>query len=240
MEHWLDRTRILLSEKQLEKLQFSHVLVAGLGGVGGYAAESICRAGVGKLTIVDHDVLTPTNINRQLLGLHSELGRNKVEVMKDRLLDINPELKLVSKHSFLIDDRIDALLQTSFDYIVDAIDTLSPKVYLIKTALDRKYPIISSLGAGGKFDPSLIRVTDIGDTTHCNLGRILRKRLHKLNIHSGFKAVYSEESVKNEFILQVENEQNKKTTVGTISYMPPMFGLYMAAEVIRDLISTDK
>ena len=234
---WLQRTEILLGSEKLKKLNDSHVLIAGLGGVGSYAAEMIARAGVGQMTIVDGDVVQPSNRNRQLPALVSTQFQPKSEIVAARLRDINPEIRLTVITEFLKDERIPELLSNDFDYVVDAIDTLSPKVFLIVHALRRQLPLISSLGAGGKLDPSLIRIDDIGNTYNCNLARMVRKRLTKFDIRSGFKVVFSPELVDKSVIILTEGEQNKKTTVGTISYLPAMFGCYLASQVIRDIIN---
>jgi tRNA A37 threonylcarbamoyladenosine dehydratase len=234
--NWLERTHILLGDEKLAKLQNAHVLVVGLGGVGAYAAEQIARAGVGQMTIVDGDIVQPSNRNRQLPALFSTQGMAKAEVVSRRLLDINPELKLTVVGTFLKDEAIPELLSTRFDYVVDAIDTLSPKVYLIMTALEKGYPLISSMGAGGKLDPSKIAVADISESYNCNLARMIRKRLSKFGIKKGFDVVFSSELVPREFIIETEGEQNKKSTVGTISYLPAVFGCFLASVVIRNLI----
>ena len=234
-EHWLERTELLLGKERLEKLKNTHVLVVGLGGVGAYAAEMLCRAGVGKLTIIDADTVHASNRNRQLIALKSTEGKSKIQLVAQRLRDINPEIILISHEVFLRDQRTAELLETKFDYIVDAIDTLVPKMFLIEAALDQKIPIISSMGSGGKMDPSQIQISDFSKTYNDKLARMLRKRMHKRGIHGGFKVVFSPEQTNKEAIKFVENEENKKTTVGTISYMPPLFGSFMAAEIIREI-----
>jgi tRNA A37 threonylcarbamoyladenosine dehydratase len=208
--------------------------VVGLGGVGAFAAEMICRAGVGSMTIVDGDTIHTTNRNRQLPALSSTVGQAKAEVMGERLIDINPDLNLTVIQEYIKDDRMIEILDKGFDYVVDAIDTLAPKVFLIFHSLNRKYPVVSSMGAGGKFDPSRITISDISETTDCTLARILRKRLHGLGIREGFKAVYSPESVDKKRVRSTEGEPNKASVVGTISYMPAAFGIACASVVIRD------
>lgn len=237
--HWQERTELLIKTENLEKLHAAHVLVAGLGGVGAYAAEMLCRAGVGQLTIADGDQVNPSNRNRQLLALESTHGKRKASLMAQRLLDINPELKLTVYDEFLRDARTDEILEQSYDYVVDAIDTLSPKIFLINRAVKLGLPLVSSMGAGGKLDPSKVIVADFSNTYHCNLARILRKRLRRLEVSGGFKAVFSTELVDEEAITPVENEPNKKTTVGTISYMPAIFGCVCASVVIRELLGID-
>jgi tRNA A37 threonylcarbamoyladenosine dehydratase len=220
----------------LKKLQTSNVLVVGLGGVGAYAAEMICRAGVGRMTIVDGDLIHPTNRNRQLPALESTEGMPKATVMGKRLKDINPDLDLTVIQEYIKDERMIEVLEKGYDHVVDAIDTLSPKTFLIYHSLMRKFPVVSSMGAGGKFDPLMINISDISETTDCPLARILRKRLHKLGIRDGFTAVYSPEIVGKEKVIATKGEQNKASVVGTISYMPAAFGIACASVVIRNLI----
>ena len=236
MVNWLERTELLLGEDKLNILKNANVLVVGVGGVGAYAAEMIVRSGVGRMTIADADKVSPTNINRQLVALHSTVGREKCDILADRLKDINPELQLTIVNRFIKDNETDALLDSSnFDYVVDAIDTLSPKLALIKGALDRGIRIVSSMGAGAKTDPTLMEIKDIAKTHHCPLAHMLRKRLHKIGIKRGFWAVFSPEPVREGAMILCE-EQNKKSNVGTISYIPALFGIGCASVVIRDLI----
>lgn len=235
MTNWLSRTELCIGTEALEKLKSTNVLLVGLGGVGAYAAEMICRAGVGTITIVDGDIIHPTNRNRQLPALSSTDGMPKAEVMGRRLMDINPELKLTVIQEYLKDERMIEILDKGFDYVVDAIDTLAPKVFLIFHSMNRKIPVVSSMGAGGKIDPLRISISDISETTDCTLARILRKRLHHLGIREGFKAVYSPEVVNKKRVRSIKAEQNKASIVGTISYMPAAFGIACASVVIRDL-----
>lgn len=236
MTEWLNRTELLLGREKLERLQCAHILVAGLGGVGAYAAEQLCRAGIGEMTIIDGDVVELTNKNRQLPALDSNLGRAKAEVMAERFRDINPQLRLHVINDFIRDDRMIEILQTAkYDYVVDAIDTLAPKIFLIYHALQLGLPIVSSMGSGGKLDPSKIEVVDISKSYNCNLARMLRKRLHKLGVYKGVKVVFSSEFTDPAAIVLSEG-QNKKSNVGTISYMPPIFGCFMASVVVRELI----
>ena len=225
MEDWKQRTRLLLGEEKMERLQQAHVLVVGLGGVGAYAAEMICRAGVGRMTIVDADTVQPTNINRQLPALHSTMGREKAEVLAARFKDINPDIQLTVLPVFLKDDNIPELLDAArYDFIVDAIDTLAPKCYLIAEALKRHIKIVSSMGAGAKSDITQIRFADIWDTYHCGLSKAVRKRLQKLGIKRKLPVVFSTEQADPKAVLLTEDEQNKKSTCGTVSYMPAVFG----------------
>lgn len=235
MTDWLTRTELILGDDGLKKLNAANVLVVGLGGVGAYAAEMICRAGIGTMTIADGDVIHASNINRQLPALKSTQGLPKAEVMGQRLKDINPDIRLTVIQEYLKDERMVEVLDIGFDYVVDAIDTLSPKIFLIYHSLQRKFPVVSSMGAGGKFDPTRISISDISETTDCSLARILRKRLHRLGIREGFTAVYSPEVIDKSKVVATNGEQNKASIVGTISYMPAAFGIACASVVIRDL-----
>jgi len=230
------RTVLLLGEEGFKKLQNAHVLIVGVGGVGGYAAEQLARAGIGKLTLIDADIVNESNMNRQIIALHSAIGKNKTDVLETRLKDINPELIIKTNRVFITHENIEALMQDiKPDYVVDAVDTLMPKVNLINTCLNFHISLVSSMGAGGRFNPEKVHIADIADTYNCGLARMLRKRLHKFGIRTGFKAVFSSEKVKPEHII-IEESKNKKTNVGTISYMPAVFGLFCASVVIQDLI----
>lgn len=238
MRTWCERTKLLLGEEKTELLRQKHVLVVGLGGVGAYAAEMVARTGVERMTLVDGDTVSETNINRQVPALHSTVGQSKADLMAERLKDINPDIRLEVIDRFIKDDAIDQLLDLPadpYDFVVDAIDTLAPKVNLIKGCLDRGIPLVSSMGAGAKTDPTLVEIKDIGKSHHCPLAHMLRKRLHKLGIRSGFPVVFSPEAVREGSMILVE-EQNKKSNVGTISYMPAVFGCACASVVIRSLL----
>ena len=232
---WQERTIQLLGEKKFARLQDANVLVAGIGGVGSMAAEMICRSGIGKMCIIDGDIVQPGNINRQLPATHSSLDRKKAVVMGERLKDINPGLELTVFDEFIKEKRIKEILQTPFDYVVDAIDTLSPKIDLIYHTVKLGLQLTSSMGSGGKIDPSQIRVADFRDSYNCRLAYLLRKNLRKLDVHGGFKVVFSPEQVSKEMVIPVEGEPNKKSTVGTSSYIPAIFGSTLASIVIRDL-----
>ncbi len=236
---WQQRTQLLLGEANLQQLHKKHILIVGLGGVGAYAAEQLCRAGIGELTLVDADVVEPTNRNRQLLALTSTHGRAKAEVMAERLLQINPHVQLHVVHEFIRDEGTKRLLDSApFDYVVDAIDSLAPKVFLIHFALQRNLRVISAMGAGGKINPEMVKVVDIKKTHQCRLAHALRKRLHRLGVHSGFKAVFSPEIVpESAVIIDSDPNINKLSVVGTISYMPAIFGCHLAAAVIQDLVN---
>lgn len=236
MNNFLERTELLLGDAKLKILQQSHVLVVGLGGVGAYAAEMLVRSGIGQLTIVDADLVSISNINRQLVALHSTVGKTKSEILEARLVDINPDVKLTVISEYIKDERTEELLDAAkYDYIVDAIDTLSPKTNLILGALARAIPLVSSMGAGAKTDPTIVEVSDISKSHHCPLAHMLRKRLHKQGVRKGFRVVFSAERVR-EGSMIISEEQNKKSNVGTISYMPAVFGCTCASVVIRDLL----
>lgn len=229
------RTELLLGAVGVERLRQAHVLVVGLGGVGGYAAEMLCRAGVGRLTIVDGDKVSESNINRQIIALNSTVGMSKAELFENRFKDINPECEVVAKEVFLRDDEMIELLEAEqYDYVVDAIDTLSPKVFLLYHTQRLGLPIVSAMGSAGKMDPGLVRVADISESHTCPLAAMVRKKLHKLGVRSGFKVVFSTEKV-SESAMMEEPSQNKRTTVGVVSYMPAVFGCHCASVVINDL-----
>jgi len=235
--NWQHRTALILGNKdKIEKLRQSHVLIAGLGGVGAYAAEHLCRTGIGRITIVDGDKVYESNKNRQLLALEHTVGEDKVDVMKRRMMDINPELDLTVKKSFIEEERISELIFGELDYVVDAIDTLSPKVSLITHCVKKNYRVVSSMGAGGVFDPEKIHIADLSKSYNCRLAFYLRKQLRKKGIEKGVKVVFSSEKVSKQVVMNVENEKNQASMVGTISYIPAIFGGFCASVVIRDII----
>ncbi|HBL77924.1 MAG: tRNA threonylcarbamoyladenosine dehydratase [Bacteroidetes bacterium GWF2_42_66] len=239
MDKWKKRTSLLLGKDGIKRLENATILVIGLGGVGAYAAEQLCRAGIGKMTIVDGDVVEETNRNRQLPALISNEGKPKAEVLAQRFLDINPKLKLTVINEYLKDERIlEVIYSDDFDYAVDAIDTLSPKTFLIYHCVQKGLPVVSSMGAGGKFDPSKVSVADISKSFNCGLAKMLRKRLHRMGIKKGVQVVFSSELMDKSKII-IEDGQNKKSTVGTISYMPPVFGCFIASAVITGLLQKD-
>lgn len=236
MEDWQQRTQLLLGGEKMERLRRAHVLVVGLGGVGAYAAEMICRAGVGRMTIVDADTVQPTNINRQLPALHSTVGQPKAEVLAARFRDINPDVELTVLPLFLKDENIPELLDAAtYDFVVDAIDTLAPKCHLIAEAMKRRIKTVSSMGAGAKSDITQIRFADLWDTYHCGLSKAVRKRLQKMGIKRKLPVVFSTEQADPNAVLLTDDELNKKSTCGTVSYMPAVFGCYLAEYVIRRL-----
>ncbi len=237
---WNSRTALLLGEERLSKLNNAHVLVVGLGGVGAAAAEMIARSGVGKMTIVDGDVVEASNRNRQLGALVSTDGQLKSEAVGGRLRDINPDLELTIISTYLEEQEIDALLASKpFDYVLDCIDTVAPKLALITHAIRRDIRIVSSMGAGGKIDPSLVRIGDISESYNCKLAYYVRKRLKKKGIYQGLKVVYSIEEIEEERVVVKEGMKNKKSVIGTISYLPPIFGATCASIAIRDLIGKE-
>lgn len=226
----------MLGEDRMNYLSGCHVLVVGLGGVGAYAAEQLCRAGIGKMTIVDADTVNESNLNRQLPALRSTIGRPKVEVVAQRLLDINPELELTVHNEFIRDERTEAILdEANYQFVVDAIDSLSPKVFLLYHALRRQIPVVSSMGAGAKTDPSQVRIADISKTQNCALAKAVRKRLRTLGVNKGIDAVFSTEMANPDAVIEVDDEQCKRTTTGTISYMPALFGCFLSAHVLRNI-----
>ena len=237
---WQVRTELLLGADALIRLRKAKVAVIGLGGVGAYAAEMITRAGVGSLLILDSDVVNQSNKNRQLIALDSTMGKSKVDVLTARLHDINPQLEITGIKEYLTEDNVEGLLKNqNVDFIIDAIDTLSPKIALIIYAVKNQIPLVSSMGAGAKVDATKIRIKDISKSFNCPLAYILRKKLRKAGISKGFNVVFSEELPDSEAIIPVE-EQNKKSQVGTISYLPAVFGCVAAQSAILHLTNTEQ
>lgn len=236
---WLERTELLIGGEALARLRDAHVLVAGLGGVGSWAAEMLVRGGVGALTIVDGDVVQASNRNRQLPALLSTEGRPKTEVMAARLRDINPDVRLECITEFLRDERLVEVVSRPYAYVVDAIDTLSPKVFLLRHALLAGQRIVSAMGAGGKTDPLAPRIDDIEQSHDCRLAKTVRKRLHRLGVRGGFTVVYSPQTVDRTRLVRTDGDHFKKSTVGTVSYMPALFGLLCSSVVIRALAGID-
>ncbi len=231
---WYERTELLLGNENIKKLKQSKVLVCGLGGVGGAAAEQLARAGIGTLGIVDADVVAVSNINRQIIANHNNIGEYKVDEFETRLKSINPAINLIPKKIYLRDEILLNTLLEGWDYVVDAIDTLSPKLNLIRICYQNNIPVVSSMGSGGKTDPMKVKIADISESYNCGLARMLRKRLHRLGIYSGIAVVYSDEKVSKEAVVE-EESLNKKSNIGTISYMPVIFGCFCASVVIRKL-----
>lgn len=233
----MQRTHLLMGEEKMERLKKAHVLIVGVGGVGAYAAEMICRAGIGKLTLIDADDIEASNINRQLPAMHSSIGQSKVAILAQRFKDINPELELQTLQTFMTPDNVmDLLAANNFSFIVDAIDTIQPKCALIKEALHRNIPIVCSMGAGAKKDITQIQFADIWKTYHCGLSKAVRNQMKRMGLRGKkLPVVFSSEAADPKSILLVENERNKKSTTGTISYMPAVFGCYLAEHVIRNI-----
>lgn len=236
MEAWKERTELLVGPEGLARLFESSVAVIGLGGVGAYAAEMLCRAGVGHLILLDSDVVSESNKNRQLIALDSTIGKPKSAVLAERLKDINPDVRLTLINCYLEEGGIQQLLgEYKVDFLVDAIDTLAPKIALIKYCVESGIPHVSSMGAGAKFDATAVRLADLSKSYNCPLAYILRKKLRKVGISKGFKVVFSEELPRREAIVAVE-ERNKKSNVGTISYLPAVFGCVCAQAAVEHLL----
>ncbi|MFC4739210.1 ThiF family adenylyltransferase [Flavobacterium ponti] len=236
MAKWQERAELLFKEEGINKLQNSNILVVGLGGVGSFAAEFLVRAGIGKMTIVDGDTVDITNINRQLPALHSTVGKPKVEIVASRLLDINPELNLNKVEEFLSPERALEIVTPEFDYVLDCIDSITPKLNLIIAAKRKKVKVVSCLGAGGKYDSSKVMVKDISKTKVCPLAKNVRKRLKNANINKGVKAVFSIEAPDTTSIKMTDGSNFKKSFYGTNSWMPAQFGLQAAETVVRHLL----
>lgn len=235
MAEWTERAELLFKKEGLTNLQNANVLVVGLGGVGSFAAEFLARAGVGKMTIVDGDVVDITNINRQLPALHSTVGQPKVTIVGDRLMDINPELQLTCVQEFLSPERAFEIISNEYDYVLDCIDSVTPKLNLIISAKRKKVKIISSMGAGGKMEASKVKVANINRTSNCFLAKTIRRRLKENKIDK-LKVVFSSEIQDGTSLKMTDGSNFKKSFYGTNSYMPGLFGLYAAETVIRYLL----
>lgn len=235
---WQNRTRLLTGDEGMDRLSRAHVLVIGLGGVGGIAAEMIARAGIGKMTIADGDVFEASNRNRQIGALLSTAGRSKTEVMAERLRDIHPELVLETVNAYLKNETMTALLdQAPYDCVLDAIDSLSPKVQLLCHCVRKKIPVISCMGSGARLDPELVRCADISKTEHCTLARAVRHKLKKEGITRGIPVIFSPEDPVPGSVIGCNETEDGKSVMGTISYMPAIFGCHCAAAVIRTLLN---
>ncbi len=236
MNNWLERTELLLGGKRLQELQSANVLVVGLGGVGAYAAEQLIRVGIGKITIVDGDEVQASNINRQLLAFQTNIGQAKADILYERFKNINPEAEITKIKDYISDEEMVNLVQSQdYDFVIDAIDTLSPKVHLIKACVESNIPLVSSMGAGARIDPTKVSICDISKSYNDRLAFKVRKALRKHQIHKGFKVVFSSELPNKSAIKLIDNERNKKSTAGTIAYLPAIFGLFCASVVIQDL-----
>ena len=228
---WYERTELLLGAERMERLRACCAVIVGIGGVGGYAAEMLARSGIGRIILIDNDTVGETNLNRQLLALHSTLGRQKCSVLRERLLDINPELGITVIEDYLHEENVATLLDPfAPDCVIDAIDTLSPKIALIQYCLGRGLKLVSSMGAGAKLDVTAIRIDDISCSRECPL--------HRLGIQSGFLAVYSTEKPRRESVV-LEESRNKKSQVGTISYLPAAFGCACAQAALCQMLEIE-
>lgn len=235
---WMTRTVQLLGVEKCRRLMAAHVLVAGMGGVGAMAAEMLVRAGIGRITIADSDVVQETNINRQVGALQSTVGKPKTVVMKERLLDINPALEIKIFEEYIDEGALAVLLDGGYDYVVDAIDTLMPKILLLEQAVKYGLPLVSSMGSGGKSDPTKICITDFEKSYNCRLAYLLRKNLRKRGVENGFKVVFSTEQVNRKLLSEAEGERNKKSIPGTVSYVPAIFGCMLSSVVVEGLTAT--
>ncbi|RRJ90944.1 tRNA threonylcarbamoyladenosine dehydratase [Paenimyroides tangerinum] len=240
MAVWQERAELLFKAEGIETLKNSNVLVVGLGGVGSFAAEFLARAGVGNMTIVDGDIVDITNVNRQLPALHSTVGMPKIKVVGDRLMDINPELNLIRIEEFISPERAHEIVTKDFDYVLDCIDSVTPKLNLIIAAKRKGVKVISNMGAGGKMLASKVVVKDIGKTDVCPLAKVIRKRLRKEGIKSGVKAVFSLEKPDESSLKMTDGSNYKKSFFGTNSWMPALFGLHAAETVIKHLVKKEK
>lgn len=235
--NYLDRTVLLLGEEAVKKIMASHVLVLGVGGVGAYAAEMLVRSGVGKITIIDGDEVELSNLNRQLIALNSTLGRAKTEVLRERLLDINPDCQVFAIQEFIgKDDVVKLLLADKFDCVVDAIDSVASKVACLAACKKLDIKVISSMGSGARLDPTQLEITDIAKTYNCGLARSVRKGLKEYGITKGVKVVFSKEVPLPNAVMPCRNDKNNHRSInGTVSYVPCVFGCAMASWVIREL-----
>lgn len=233
---WLSRTQLLIGEEKLKRLTSKHVMVVGLGGVGSYASEFVARSGIGKMTIIDGDVVDPTNRNRQLPALATNHGQSKALIMAERLKSVNPELELNVVRSFVHPEMVHEQLQQQPDYIIDAIDSITPKITFLKEAIASKLRVVSSMGAGAKLDPTRLQVVDISKTYNCPFAQQIRKNLKTAGIYKGIKVVFSPEKPIKESLMLTDGKNFKKSAYGTISYLPAVFGAVAASVVIRDLM----
>ncbi|MPM54364.1 tRNA threonylcarbamoyladenosine dehydratase [bioreactor metagenome] len=237
MQHKFSRTEILIGTQGLERLKQSHVMVFGVGGVGSFAVEALARAGVSRLTLVDYDEISLTNLNRQIHALYSTIGQAKVDVMKDRIAQINPEAHVDARKEFYREEKADDFLESQPDYVVDAIDTVSGKVSLIKECRERYIPLISSMGAGNRLSANNYKITDLSKTSGDPLAKAVRKLLRKDGITSGVKVVYSPDLPQEPLSIEIDDDSaSKRQTPGSISFVPSVVGLLIAGEVVRDLL----
>ena len=233
---WLSRTSLLIGEDNLQLLTQKHVMVVGLGGVGSFAAEFIARSGIGKMTIIDGDVVDPTNRNRQLPALATNHGISKALIMEERLKAINPELEIHVVKSFVNPEMVEEQLLQKPDYVIDAIDSITPKITFLRLAYQHQVRVVSSMGAGAKLDPTRLQVVDISKTYNCPFAQQVRKNLKNHGIKKGIKVVFSPEEPIKESLMLTDGKNFKKSAYGTISYLPAVFGAVTASVVIRDFI----
>ncbi|HCU58409.1 MAG TPA: tRNA threonylcarbamoyladenosine dehydratase [Alphaproteobacteria bacterium] len=232
MSEQFSRTELIFGQQALEKLKNAHIAVFGIGGVGGYVVEALARSGVGALDLIDNDVVALSNLNRQIIALHSSVGKYKVDVMAERIKDINPACKVSVYKTFYLPETSGLFDLTKYDYVVDAIDTVAGKIGLIVEADKAKTPIISAMGAGNKINPTAFEVSDIYKTSVCPLAHVMRKELKKRGIKK-LKVVYSKEQP-----IKTQNTENtRKQTPGSTSFVPPVVGLIIASEIIKDIIN---
>ncbi len=234
-ETWCSRTEILLGTDSIKKLENATVAVFGIGGVGGFATEALARSGIGTLELIDHDTVSVSNINRQIVALHSTVGKYKVDVMRDRILDINPNINVVVHKCFYLPQTAEQFDFSKYDYVVDCIDTVTGKLQLIEAAKAAGTPVISSMGAGNKLDPTAFEVADISKTSVCPLAKVMRRELKKRKIQN-VKVVYSkEEPVESKVKVQEENTDRRKSIPGSCAFVPSVVGLIIAGEVVKDI-----
>ena len=236
MEKPFDRSELLLGADALERLRRAKVVIFGIGGVGGYAAEALVRSGIGHLVLVDHDRVSLTNLNRQIIALHSTLGRYKVDVMRERALDINPEAEIEARRCFFLPENEREFDFSDCDYVVDAVDTVTAKLAIIEKAKREGVPVISAMGAGNKLNPELFRVADISETSVCPLARVMRRELKKRDIR-GVKGVYSREDPLPPLSGAVS--EAGKPVPGSVAFVPSVAGLILAGEVVKDIARKD-
>ncbi len=234
MTEQFSRTEMLIGSAALEKLQNSKAAVFGIGGVGGFAAEALARAGIGHFELIDNDVVSITNLNRQIIALHSTIGRPKTEVMAERIKDINPEADVSVRNCFFLPENADEFDFSSYDYVVDAVDTVTAKLAIISQAKKAGVPVISSMGTGNKLSPAMLEVSDISKTSVCPLAKVMRYELKKRGIKD-VKVVYSKEiPIKPRF--EASDSGERRAVPGSVSFVPSAAGLIIASEVIKDLI----
>ena len=238
MNEFLERTRILIGEEAVERLQGKKAFVAGIGGVGSYSAEILARAGIGKITIHDSDVVANSNINRQIVALESTVGKKKVEVMRSRILDINPNCVVDTQDFFITHDSVSTVLTENFDFVIDAIDVLNCKIRFLVHAYKKGYKLYSSMGAGNKIDPTKIQSGDLFHSENCRLAKMLRKQLRREGITGGIQAVWSSEKGRPPHLPEDHSNTNRAVN-GTISGIPALFGVMLASMAIKDVIEVD-